>query len=450
MSEPATSIVWVLCPKCDAQLPCQDPADSRYFGCHRCSTFFHFNPTSTASVAKRLDGFRKPIEPGPSLPLGAVAVLGGHRCRLTGYQVRSEKQDRTVEWREYQLRPAEPLGAAEPTDFPLQLAEYQGHWLLIRRATCFPEVRNNQLFKQTNWYDVTTDRHYQLWHRYQPVIRDAVGEFDWNILEDEELHIREFTAPPYLLTSEHRSSQRPVWYLAEYLEAQQIQAAFGLAPATLPERIGIGAAQPAPVPGWPQLRQLAVATLGLLGLLQALVLVRHQPMALPQADFVVAAAGPAATNQLLTSKSFTLPQTTALNVTLAAPSLTNHWVEVTASLVDEQTGRGYEFTRSLEYYQGVEDGESWSEGNNSTDAVLSGIPAGRYHVNLYPTLDPGAGSTELRLDIETDTPLWSNFFVVLGVLVLVPVVSIWRRRSFEQARWENSDFSPYSGSYFDA
>lgn len=445
MSEPldSASAVWVTCPQCATRLPSHDPGSSQYFGCYQCRTFFRADPLQPIRPAQRLDGFKKPLVPGPSLPLGVVGTLGGYRCRLTGYQVRGEQQDRLAEWREYQLRPAEPLPGAEPFDLPLQLAEYQGHWLLIRRAPRFPGIRSGKPYRNASWRDATTGRQYRLWHRYQPVVRDALGEFDWDILEDEKLSTQEFTAPPYLLVSEQRPGTRPAWYLAEYLEPAEVATAFYLNTSDLPAREGVGAAQPVPVPGWAQLSSLALATLVLLALVQALLLAWHPAEQLPQQDFVASEASPASTSQMLTSKSFTLPATTALNTTLTAPAITNHWLEVTASLVNEQTGRGYEFTRSLEYYEGVEDGEHWTEGNRTAEAVLSAVPAGRYHFNLYPTLDGGAGTAALRLDVETATPLWSNFLLVLGLLALVPAVAGWRHYSFERTRWEGSDFNPY-------
>jgi hypothetical protein len=444
MSEPAptpASAAGVTCPRCGTQLPSYDPDHSRFFGCPKCRTFFWANALSSARPAQRLDGFRKALEPGPSLPLGAVVELGGYRCRLTGYQVRGEKNDRLAEWREYQLRPAEPLAGDDPADFPLQLAEYQGHWLLIRRAWHYPGVRGAKPFRDKKWHDDKTGRTYRLWHRYQPLIRDAVGEFDWNILNDEKLYVQEFTAPPYLLSSEQRPGEGPIWYLAEYLEPQQVQAVFRLAPADLPDRHGIGAAQPASVPGWPELRALALFTFLALGILHMLLLGLRPSHALSEEIFS-AAASPTGTSQMQTSRSFTLAAPAALNVTLAAPDLANHWVEVTASLVNEQTGRGYEFTRSLEFYEGTEDGEHWTEGSRSAAAVLSAVPAGRYHFNLYPTADQGTPPTSLRLEIEENPPLWSNFFLVLGLLAVVPAVAAWRRAAFERERWENSDFGP--------
>jgi hypothetical protein len=158
------------------------------------------------------------------------------------------------------------------------------------------------------------------------------------------------------------------------------------------------------------------------------------------------AAAPTAAgyNQMLVSKTIELTHPAAVDITLSAPGLTNHWLEVTASLVNEQTGRGYEVTRSLEYYEGVEDGERWSEGDRSADAVISGLPAGRYHLNLYPSPEAGLGDTALTLELEQHTGFASNVVLILLLMSILPLYQWARHGAFETSRWENSDFAPTS------
>jgi hypothetical protein len=437
---PATRVI---CPQCATQLPCYNLASSRYFSCFKCRSYFWSVPEAVGK-AQRRDGFKTALTPGPCLPLGTVVELAGYRCRLTGYQVRGEKEDRTAEWHEYQLTPATPLPGDElPLDFPLQLAEYQGHWLLIRRAASFPARSGPDSVQGKEWQDVTTGLLYQLWHRYRPVVRDAMGEFDWNILEDEGLKIEEFTSPPYLLTSEQRGHDKPTWYLAEHLAPEQVAATFHLPLTALPVRIGIGAAQPGPTPNWPELQRLTWGALALLTVMQFAFFVR--PAASYDAQqFTISEPAAGATTQMLVSQPFEVASPSSLDIELEAPDLANHWLEVTASLVNEQTGRGYEFTRSLEYYEGTEGGERWQEGSRTASATLSAVPSGRYHVNLYPTVDQGTGTATLILRPAQNTSLWSNYsFAVLG-LGLVPLAVWLRRRNFEQSRWENSDFNPYA------
>jgi hypothetical protein len=473
----APPAAWVPCPKCKTQVPCYDPARSCYFGCFNCRTFFAAKPTpgSEGSIVK---GFKTELSPGPSLPLGATATLGGYHCRLTGYQVRGEQQDRTAAWREYQLRPVEPIVGDDPIDFPLQLAEYQGHWLLIRRARTFPATKGNHPFQNKEWTSQSTGNTYQLWHRYQPTIRDAQGEFDWNILEDEHLQIQEFTCPPYLLSSEKISKSPPVWYLAEYLEPVQVATAFGLNVNTLPSREGNGAAQPNPHAQAPAWRLFGVAATLLLLLTWWLAATRPSTTttetftvpAVPAPTEVIAspppgpigdtlgraaasvpatpapAAGNTGYSQMLVSQSFELTHPSAVDINLTALDLSNHWMEVTASLVNEQTGRGYEVTRSLEYYEGVEDGEHWTEGDRSASAVISGLPPGRYHLNLYPSPEAGTRDTMLLLQVEQHANFASNFWLILVLMSVVPLWHWARHDSFETSRWENSDFAPTSSS----
>ena len=458
--------VRVPCPSCGHLIACYDPAHSRYFGCPKCHSYFSAQP-QTGEVGRVIRTFQSGERPAAVLQVGTVAELGGYRCRITAYQVRNEQADARARWGEYQLRPAEPLPGGEPDDFPLQLAEYQGHWLLIRRALTHPAAHTGEWPAAVS-YDPHTDRTYRLWHRYRPHVCGARGEFDWNILEDEHLHIQEMTCPPYLLASEQRGTDTPAWYLAEHLEPLQVSEAFGV--TRLHQRQGVGAAQPGPAPHWPQLRRLAGAMLGLLVVLQVLLaLVLRRPTDFNQTFNIPATAAPATTaettlgstsdpatatasapaippaySQMLVSQNLTLANSSLLKITFTTPDLLNHWVEVTGSLVNEENGRGYEFSKSLEFYEGVEDGEHWTEGDRSASVLLHDIPAGRYHLNLYPSAEAGAGSTDLRMELESNSVPWSNFWLLLALLSIVPIWKWYGQRQFEVERWENSDFGPSS------
>ena len=65
-------------------------------------------------------------------------------------------------------------------------------------------------------------------------------------------------------------------------------------------------------------------------------------------------------------------------VITAAASVDNSWVEIEGDLINQATDESEAFSLPVEYYSGVEDGESWSEGNRSPDVYLSARPAGTY------------------------------------------------------------------------
>lgn len=492
------------CPGCGYAVPCYRPFESKYFGCPSCYQLFKVLPGQVTQVVRKFNPAPALL---PALKTGSVGTLGGYRLRITGCQLRGEKDDATAQWLEYQLAPADAVAeAAAKTNatFPVQLAEYQGHWQLVRPALGLaPKVPK----KSDEWEDAQDgNRPYRLWHRYQPLVLEAQGEFDWNVLDDEQLHIVELTGAPYLLSGERRPGQAYTWYRSHYLEPAQVAAAFGLTTGQLPSRLGVGASQPPPGSAtWPHLRHLTWVGLVLLLAVQALLLSRPgsplleqgfilMPPALLAADTLAApalraqlaattdslntylnpsssfstgdlernetergmatarvaalsqqlAALTARTAQpMLASRSFDVTTQAALRLKVDVPSLNNNWVELALSLVNEQTGRTYEATRALEYYNGTEGGESWSEGSTSDEATFNAVPAGRYHVNLYPSTDPQHPATStIDLRAAPSYGLWGNFWLLLVGLGAPLAWLGLRRYSFEQDRWRGSNYGP--------
>ncbi|UOQ67476.1 hypothetical protein [Hymenobacter volaticus] len=291
---------------------------------------------------------------------------------------------------------------------------------------------------------------YQIYNRYSPRILYAVGEFDWNILEDEQLVISEFILPPFMLVQEQqKSGERINWYKAEHLEPTQVEAAFQADPSRMPRRNGVGAIQPAPgESNWPLLKGFALTMALAVVITQLLLLLAKPERLLLQQQFSsqpttldnAVAATAAGSNNVIVTRSFEVQGPAALEFDVRS-SLSNQWVEVPITLVNERTGVSYEFTKSLEYYSGVEDGESWSEGSRQDDATLAGIPSGRYHLNLYPTSDFGT-SLLVDLTVSQNTPLHSNAVLALLLLLLYPGIQYFRRYNFEQTRWLSSDYGP--------
>ena len=499
LARPATR----LCPRCGYTVPCYRPLESEYFGCLNCYQFFRVLPGAVTQAVHKFG----PAGPAPALALGSVGTLGNYRVRITGCQRRSEKDDLTAQWLEYQLTPAdaaaEAAAKANP-GFPVQLAEYQGHWQLVRPV---PGLAAKVPKKGDEWEDPQDgQRPYRLWHRYQPLVLEAQGEFDWNVLDDEHLHIVELTGAPYLLSGERRPGQAYTWYRSRYLEPAQVAAAFGVPTSQLPPRQGVGASQlPPDSATWAPLRHLTWVGIVLLLALQALLLSRTGALLLEE-GFVLAPppllaadtlAAPAlrarlaaardtlttyptsdanyptsdqerveairslattheaqlsqqlaalmarGTQPLLASRSFAVAAPAALRLSVEVPSLDNNWMELGLTLVNEQTGRTHEATRALERYSGYEGGESWSEGSTSDDVMFNAVPAGRYHVNLYPSTDPQHPATSaINLRAEPAYGLWGNFWLLLLGLS-APLAGLWLRRyRFEQARWQGSDYGP--------
>jgi hypothetical protein len=213
------------------------------------------------------------------------------------------------------------------------------------------------------------------------------------------------------------------WYRGRHVAPEEVATAFNISRSELPYQYGTGAVQPGPGSAsnsalW-TLTGILVAAL----LFMQLVLTARTTSVLSQTIQVeadTAATATPGTGRVLVSPSFTLAHQTALDIELNA-TLANH----------------------IEFYSGVEGGESWSEGSRSADAVLSRVPAGRYHLNFYPFTEKGV-APEIRVNVWADPALPSNFFIVLALILLVPCLQLLRGHLHERSRWENSDYNPYA------
>jgi hypothetical protein len=120
----------------------------------------------------------------------------------------------------------------------------------------------------------------------------------------------------------------------------------------------------------------------------------------------------------------------------------NSWLEAEITLVNEQTGAEQDLNLGVEYYYGYEDGESWSEGSRKSEEMLSAVPEGRYHLVIVPMKPTETANFEVW--VKRDIPTWSNFWIALGLIFLIPTYQQYRKDSFEKQRWMNSDYSPYN------
>ncbi|MBO2007930.1 DUF4178 domain-containing protein [Hymenobacter negativus] len=419
------------CPKCTAYITYYDVAGSEYYACPNCHAYFRYSGEETPKV---IGSYQTPTHEVPLIPLGTLGMLGGFRWRVVGFVERYEYRSEQYRWTEYQLYHPETAEYA-------QLAQYRGHWMLTR-----PNKEKPAQARFNSRSVTTPEGTYNLYNRYQARVAWAVGEFDWDIEGDDQLKIAEYILPPLMLVQERASDKTVTWYRAEHVEPSEVAAAFGLIASAMPIREGVGAVQPDPsTTRWPALRLLTTVAFFVLLLTQIGQHLRYPDRDLLKASLQVVADTTAksapGTGKVLVSPSFTLDHQAALEIDLTT-TLNNQWLELPVSLVNEQTGQGFEFTKNIEFYNGVEGGESWSEGSRNADAVLSRVPAGRYHLNFYPFTESGPAAPGIEVRVTADPPLWSNFFVVLLLILIYPIWQYLRRASHETKRWSASDYGP--------
>ncbi|GAB3571696.1 DUF4178 domain-containing protein [Hymenobacter daeguensis] len=421
------------CPACHTSITYYDVQGSEYYACPNCHAYFRYSGEETPKV---LGSYKAPTHETPLLPLGTLGQLKDRRWRVVGFVERCEYRSEQYRWTEYQLYQPETGDYA-------QLSQYRGHWMFIQPHK--EKIAHNKL---SGRFVVMPEGTYKLYNRYQARVLWAVGEFDWDIEGDDRLKIAEYILPPRMLVQERTPDNAVAWYRVEHVEPRDVARAFGLSSSAMPSREGIGAVQPDPVQAsWPALRLLTTVAFFALLLVQIGQHIRRPDAVLLKASLQVQAdttarAAPG-TGRVMVTPSFTLDHQAALQVDLVT-TLNNQWLELPVSLVNEQTGQGFEFTKNIEFYNGVEGGESWTEGSRDADAVLSRVPAGRYHLNFYPFTEAGPAAPGIEVRVTADPPLWSNFFIVLLLLLIYPTWQYLRRATHETQRWQQSDYGPSS------
>ena len=404
------------CPSCGNALTI-DLADVRTVGCGSCGAVLEPKDERLQLIGQAQEALKRGVP--PTLTLGSEGSLRGEKLRVVGFLRRSQR-DGNVEypWHEYLL-----------VDGRRQywwLVESDGHWNLGRVL-----AKGLKASPAGIAYAGSTFKHFQT---YEARVAYVVGQFPWRLRLDERAQVMDYVAPPRMISQE-KTDQDLTWTAAEYVPVDEIAAAFRpKSPLAKPR--GIYADQPNPHrdSGRSMTRWLGLFVVAALGI-----------------HFALLALGPGGKllTQDITFRSTDEEPVLTKEFVLAAPrnrlqlahkaALDNNWVEVTATLVNADTGESWQAGRELSFYSGVEDGERWSEGSRKAEQVFADLPPGRYRLALESDLDPASPPVRDRITLRRAGPHWSSLFILLGALLLPPVVMWYRRWKFEIERWADSD-----------
>lgn len=429
-NQPAATIS---CPECGCVISYVDRRKSAFFSCPQCATYF----TSSLGARQALRKFNRTDEYGPSIPLGTQGIVDGQEYILVGFMTKKEAGSDTY-WDEYAF--------FSPGDqWYLMLAEFDGHWMIITRSDN-QFIDEQQAIGGKNFaYEHGVP--YELYLSYQFTVVDAVGEFDWDILSDEELTTFEYVSAPNILVNEQRNG-KPGWFRARYINPRELMGLFGVSPELFPPRSGLAAFNPATFyPRWRPLMGFTGVMLGLVLLLHLVLYASKPARDVYAGSFpcIPDTTAPGACRPLVTPP-FTINGPAPVSFHLGCDQLNNQWMEVPVALINDNNGKVYEVDKTIEYYLGYEDGESWKEGAREQDAIVSGVPSGTYHLNIYPALEDKPQPVQLSLDIKITQNVFLslNFWLFITALLIWPLIQLIRKYSFENSRWFDKDYGTYN------
>lgn len=369
---------------------------------------------------------------GTSLPVGSMALaigtegrLNGVNYKIVGYAAKEEKNQHHSQWREYTL-------FNEKQGFAF-LSEYDGHWIFLREAAESPVILNVNEKKI-----IYEKRMYELFNSYTYKVVEAKGEFPYNLFDNEKTTCKEYISPPYIWIQERDKLEGIRWFKGEHLSPRALRGAFP--EAILNYRTGVGAVQPGSI----KRKQLYFAVvIGLLAVLFTHFLTsagnKSEQLFFSNYTFPDSAN----TISAVTGKYVFDKRKSNLKLVIYS-NVSNSWFELGATLVNANTGKEYNLEKGVEYYHGVSDGESWSEGSTTENAYFTRIPAGTYFLQLQGTREAGYSgvrdfTVEGIYDVTSNRNLWLSLLLFFIWPVAIYLYSMYQ----ESERWRNSPYSNY-------
>ncbi|MFA6085670.1 DUF4178 domain-containing protein [Mucilaginibacter sp.] len=419
----------VACPKCKNLITLYDPEGSEYCVCTFCNSFIRFIANDTPIIQKQAS----PVKIAPVIKLGSTGVLNNIEFKVIGY-IEKKEQASHYAWREYIIYNYQKGYAT--------LSEFDGHWNFVAGKEFYPEL--DKLSNRT-WDFIDYEGNvYNLFNRYTAVTTALIGEFDWDILT-EKAQTAEFIAPPQIIIKEQgKGAGVADFYLGKYIEAKEIAGVFKANIEQFPQKIGIGANEPSVYakrwfPAY-KLTPVLIVLVAVIGFTASFINPRHLVM---DNDYTIISDSTKVNEfKPFITPSFELNNSSSALEFLIKSNIDNNWLETTVVLVNEKDNQSWEVTESIEYYHGYEDGESWTEGSQEAEVLLSGIPAGKYHLNIYPA-SGDINNKNIHISIVANPVVWRNVLVTILLLFLYPLYTWFRMRNYEKKRWMNSDYSPY-------
>ncbi len=417
------------CPNCGGPLALIAPDKTERVACPNCDSLLDVNQ-GNLTYLKALNP--PPNDPGFVLPIGAEGTFAdGTKFKVIGSVVRSVYiEGLTYYWHEYLLY--------DPIIGFRWLVHSDNHWNFVEAVNA-AEVEQLGMIGPgaTLRYD---GRNYKIFQDAPATVDYVRGEFYWRVEQGESVRAVDYISAPKMLSQEI-SENEINWSLGTYMTNAEVEKAFGISDLAKPW--GVGPNQPFTGQFYYTWGFLPLLLLFIVGVFM-IPLSGLTSIVLNQ-EVVLAPMTNATTAQAAFSQPFELKNNRNVRITAGAP-VSNSWANLEVDLVNEQSQEIESVVIPVEYYTGTDSDGAWSEGSRSTDATLSSLPAGKYTLRVEGTWQTWNAPMPVTLKVEQNVIRGVNFICALILLVIVPVLGLIRKISFETGRWKDSMFGSSSSS----
>ena len=126
----------------------------------------------------------------------------------------------------------------------------------------------------------------------------------------------------------------------------------------------------------------------------------------------------------------------------ALAPVSNNWMGFDFDLVNATTNASFPATLEVSAYHGTSSDGAWSEGSQVGRVASPAVPPGEYFVTIEPSADATITAMPYKVRVYAGGVFNSNFFLMLGLVLLYPAFLLIRSHMFEAARWAQSDHTP--------
>ena len=410
------------CPQCGAAIVLRSLGNAETVVCASCHSILDAKDPNL-QILQRFQVITGEVP--PLIPLGTRGKIRGTDYDVIGFQRRSiTVEGIRYDWHEYVL-----FNPYKPTRY---LTEYQGHWNDISVCKELPIIK----FSTANYLG-------EIYKHFQTADADTnyvLGEFPWQVRVGEHAAVTDYVKPPRVLSSE-KSANEVTWSIGEYMYGADIWKAFNL-PGHAPEAVGVYENQPSPVSQnvkgiWSAFLAFAIL---LLVLLAGFDLASSKTTAF-DSSYRLNPGEPKGEASFVTDVFNLDGRTSNVEITTSA-NVDNSWIYVNYALIDQDSGRAWDFGREVSYYHGYDSDGSWTEGSRKDEVVIPSVPSGHYYLRIEPEVDPKHPPLVYTVQVRRDVTVPGLFGVAFLALLLPAIAITWRSLSFERARWAESDHPP--------
>ncbi len=415
------------CPNCGGPLSLTAPDKAERVTCPNCDSLLDVNQ-GNLTYLKTLT----PTEADKSfvLAIGAEGTFKDDvKFKIIGAVVRSVTIDgETYYWHEYLLY--------NPTIFFRWLVHSDNHWNFVEPLNPADVAADANILGARS--ATHNGKKFKIFQDAPAVVQYVKGEFYWRVEQGETVRAVDYVAAPLMLSQE--STEKEInWSIGNYMTNAEIEKAFGI--TDLPKPWSVAPNQPFTggfyyTWGLLPLFLLLVVAVFMIPIAGLTNTVLSQEVSLPPMTN-------ATTAQIAFSQPFEIKGNRNIRISASAP-VSNSFAELDVDLVNNQSQEVESVTIPIEYYFGSDSDGSWTEGAKEQDATLSSLPAGKYTLRVEGTWQDWQTPMPLSLKVEQNVNRGVNFLCAFLVLLIVPVLGLFRKISFESRRWKDSMFNTSS------